>query len=212
VATPTNTQEPGPGETPSPTPEGGPDPADPGGPAPTPDIPNICGNVNLPTLSISASPAQGLPGTQSVFIVRASNPHTSEVNALSLTTSFTPGAEVTGARSNLGQPSFTPGGSSVTLGVGNLPAGQTVEIVIDVRLADNVAPGSTVAANVSANVVGYDCTQSSASVTITPLGIPVTGFGPGWAELRALLIGGLSLLALLLVAGFVVTNRAARPR
>jgi hypothetical protein len=174
-------------------------------------VPSICANNNLPTLAISAAPAQGLPGGQSVLTVRASNPHTSDVSTLSLTTSLSPGATVVGARSNLGQPSFQPGGNSVTLVVDSLPAGQTVELVIDVRLADNVAPGGTVSASVNATVMGFACVQASTALTITPAGIPVTGAGPGWGELRVMLFAALTLAAGSLWAGrLVLRKRLAR--
>jgi hypothetical protein len=98
------------------------------------------------------------------------------------------------------------------LTVTGLAPGETVTLNIEVRLAATAPAGTQVAAITTANVAGFSCVQASTAVTITPAGIPVTGFGPGPVELAVLGGVGLGLLAGLLLLGRGLARWVARRR
>ena len=174
---------------------------------PTATVAPICATLNLPTLGISAAPGQALPGTEVAYTLVLNNPHNAAVADVNLTASLSALAEYLGASANQGQPAYQAGSNSVVLAVGTLAPGQTVQMTINVRLAANAPASSRVNVSASATVAGNPCLQAGAGVTITPAGIPVTGVGPGWEELRVMLFGGLTLIGALVWVGRTAGRR-----
>jgi hypothetical protein len=168
---------------------------------PTATVAPICATLNLPTLTVSADPGQALPGTEVAFTVVINNPHNVAITDVTVSTSLGALAEYLGASANQGQPAYQAGNNSIVLAVGTLAPGQTVQMTINARLAANAPASSRVNASASATVAGNTCLQAGAGVTITPAGIPVTGVGPGWEEMRVMLFGGLTLLGALVWVG-----------
>jgi hypothetical protein len=210
--------EPGPGD-PSPA---DPTPTDPPPPAPTlppagppaptntPEPPAQCAAVTLPNLTMAASPAQGLPGGLLRFTVQVSNPHGGDIPAATIATELSSLAEFVGATATVGQAAYDPATRTVSLVLPALTPGQNVTLTIEVRVAANAPAGSQVTAASNAIVEGFSCLRSAASMTVTPAGIPVTGFGPGPQELMGLLLAGLGVAGAGLAAGWVVAGRVAR--
>ena len=126
-----------------------------------------------------------------------------------VSTVFSPGTEYVSATSSQGQPSHQASNNSVALNLGTLAPGQTVEMNVRMRISATAAAGSAVTAVVGAGANSTDCVTAGVTVTITPAGIPVTGSGPGWNEIRMMLLAGLGLLAVVLVAGWSLSQRTA---
>ena len=103
----------------------------------------MCATNDLPTLTVSAAPAQALPGAEVVYTVRVANPHAANLTQVSLATSFTGLAEFVSTTATQGQPLHSAGTNSVSLALASLGSGQSVEMTIRVRPAAN-APGRSV--------------------------------------------------------------------
>jgi hypothetical protein len=205
---PTTTPPPGATNTPPPAPTNPPVvlPTDP------PSVPTVtpapaCNDLSLPTLSISWAPAQALPGTEAAFTVRVTNPHAFNVDQVSVSTSLAAMAQFVSATSTQGQPVFQAGNNSVVLDLGTLTAGQSVDVTVRVLLAANAPASSQVGVSSSVSVAGQTCLQAAGAVTITPAGIPVTGGGPGWEEIRVMLLAGLTLIVGAVWAGRQLLGR-----
>jgi uncharacterized repeat protein (TIGR01451 family) len=171
----------------------------------------VCESIPFPTLTLTAFPAQALPGTEAAYTLLVSNPHTVDITQVTVSTSLSNLAQYVSATASQGQPVFQGDSNSVSLAIGTLVPGQTVQLVVRVRLSAEAPASSPVTASASAAVNGVTCIQASATVIVTPAGIPVTGGGPGWHEIRVMLLAGLSLAAGTLWAGrLVVRKRFAR--
>jgi hypothetical protein len=157
-------------------------------------------------------PPQARPGELIVYTVLLGNPRQAEIASVTTTTSLGALAEYVSANASQGTPSYDAGSHSVVLTVTGLAPGETVTLNIEVRLAATAPAGTQVAAITTANVAGFSCVQASTAVTITPAGIPVTGFGPGPVELAVLGGVGLGLLAGLLLLGRGLARWVARRR
>ncbi len=164
----------------------------------------------MPSLSVSADPAQALPGAVVRFTVVVGNPTDIAVPPTTITTDLAVLAEFVSLATTRGDASYNAGRHAVSLHLQSVAPGETITLTIEVRLADTATAGTPVAAISTASVGGFNCARAATSVTITPAGIPVTGFGPGPAELMVLGTAGLGLLAALLLAGGVVLRRTAR--
>lgn len=217
---PTATTAPG---DPTATPDGDPDPVDPTatsqppsdpGPQPQPQpttVPPsptpVCADLNLPTFSMSAAPPQAVPGTEAVFTARAVNSHAVDVPNFTMSIALPPGATFVNVFSSQGQPTYQPGSHAVDLVLGSLGANQSVDMTVRVVLPASAVPGSTVTASGSAGVAGSRCLQATSSVTVTPSGIPVTGAGPGWGEIRVMVLAALTLVGGSVWAGRLVWRK-----
>jgi len=227
-ATPTNTLPPGeppptatntlpPGDPPptatDPVP-GAPPPTDPpaGNPPPTPTFTPLaaCAGLAVPSLALSADPAQALPGATVRFTAVVGNPTEIAVPPATITTDLAVLAEFVGVSASRGDTSYNAARHSVSLHFESLAPGETISLTIEVRLADTATAGDPIAAISTASVGGFNCARAVTSVTVTPAGIPVTGFGPGPVELMVMGTAGLGLLAGLLLAGGAVLRRTAR--
>jgi uncharacterized repeat protein (TIGR01451 family) len=161
---------------------------------------------------VSSAPAQALPGTEVVFTVRLTNPHATELSQANVSAALPAGAVFVSATATQGQPVYQPATNSVDLTGLTLAASQSVDVSLRIQLPATAAAGSTLVVNAGAGVNGSSCVQASGAVTITPAGIPVTGIGPGWEDLRSMVLAGLGLLAVLLVAGWSVSQRVTSRR
>jgi hypothetical protein len=160
---------------------------------------------------MGVNPVVGQPGTAADFSVVMTNPHGGPIGGVSAVVTLPPGVEFVGASGAPDGSSYDAGSHTVTLLVGTMQAGQTTSMTIQVRVRDAAAAGSTLTATAAIWHDTLNCMSVSATLTLTPLGIPVTGAGPGLEELSGLL-GSLLAAAAVLTAGWVTVRRTLRGR
>jgi hypothetical protein len=169
-----------------------------------------CSSFNVPSLSMSAAPAQALPGATVRYTVELGNPSTTAIPSITTQTVLAAAAEFVSVSASQGEASYDAATHMVVLTVASLAPGQTITLTIEVLLSATATAGSQIPAITSANQAGFDCVRAATNVTLTPAGIPVTGFGPGPRELMVMGLGGLSALSVLLLAGWTVMRRTVR--
>ena len=215
---PASTEDPGPSD-PTPT-NTSPAPADPGPTSTNPPLPTnppvvptataapACLNALLPTLTMSAAPPQALPGTEGAYSVRLNNPHGTALNNVTINIALPALAQYLNATASAGTPIAQ--GNGVSLALGSLPAGGVVEMTVRVLFAASAPASAPVTAGASVTVGAFTCLQGSATVTMTPAGIPVTGGGPGLAEIQVMAFTLAALVGGAVLAGRFVRARLAR--
>jgi hypothetical protein len=169
-------------------------------------------NLNPPSLAMSAAPGQALPGSLVTYTLQIGNPSPSGIPSVTTTTGLAAAAEFVSVSTSQGQASYDAATHTVVFTITALAPGETVTLTIEVRLAATAPAGTQVTAITSATLAGVDCVQAATGVTITPAGIPVTGFGPGPRELMLMGLAALGGVGALLAAGWVIMRRAVRQR
>jgi uncharacterized repeat protein (TIGR01451 family) len=161
---------------------------------------------------VTTDRAQGTPGQSVSYVVTLRNNGPSDLPAVTLVATLPAGVTFTSANSAQGDAQHDASARTVTLAVLALGAGQEAVINIQAQIPADAQAGSLAAINVSVLESGVVCGHATATTTITPTGIPVTGGGPGLREVQLMLLAGLTGALAALWSGRQLALRAAAVR